>query len=102
MIVLLDATSPAATPYAATFSWLAAILAILFAVLAWRAGRRRGNPGLRWVASAFGLFALKNVFAALNVVTHQVPHDAIEMVLAVCDLAIMTLLFAPVVLRRRS
>lgn len=102
MLVLLDATSPELTPYASVVSGIAALLAVVFAFLAFGAARRRGNPGLRWVAGAFLLFAAKNVFATFNVVTHRVPHDAIELVLAATDLLIMAMLFAPLILRRRS
>ncbi|MEA3199537.1 MAG: hypothetical protein QOE90_965 [Thermoplasmata archaeon] len=101
MFVLLDATSPEATPYASFISAVAALLATVFAVVAFRALARTGNPALRWVGIAFVLMALKEVFAAYNVVTHFVPHDAIELVLASCDLVIMGLLFTPL-FRRRS
>jgi hypothetical protein len=54
------------------------------------------------VALAFVVFGLKNVFSAYNVLTHTVPHDAIELVLSLFDLVLLVLLFAPLVLRRRS
>lgn len=99
---LLAATSPALTPASAGVSLLVAALAAFFALLALRAAGRRGNPSLRWVGGAFLLFGLKNGFSSYNVWTHLVPHDAIELVLSVADLAIMLLLFAPLLLRRKA
>lgn len=90
------------TPYAVAVSSLVAVLAIVLAGLALRAARRRGNPALRIVALAFFAFFVKNVFSAFNVLTHVVPHDAIELVLSLFDLALLLLLFLPLVLRRRG
>lgn len=101
MLVMLAAdTSPELTPWSAATGVAVALLALGFAALAWRAGRRRENPRLRLVAAAFAVFAAKNVFSAYNVYTHTVPHDAIELVLSLFDLAAMSLLFLPFVLRR--
>lgn len=83
-------------------SLVVALLALAFAVLAFRARRVRGNPALRIVGFAFLVFCAKNVFSAFNVLTHLVPHDAIELALSLFDLAILVLLFAPFLLRRRS
>lgn len=90
------------TPYSVAVSALVALLAFVLAALALRAAARRGNRSLRMVALAFAVFGVKNVFSAFNVLTHVVPHDAIELVLSVFDLALLLLLFAPLVLRRRS
>ena len=101
MLVLLAVeTSPELTSWSSATSFAVALLALVFAVLAWRAGARRGNPRLTLVAAAFATFAAKNVFSAYNVVSHTVPHDAIELVLSLFDLVAMTLLFLPFVLRR--
>lgn len=94
--------SPALTPYSAGVSIVVAILALLMAGLALRAARRRANRGLHLVAVAFLVFAAKNAFSAYNVATHIVPHDAIELVLSLFDLALLLLLFAPLALRRRG
>jgi hypothetical protein len=83
-------------------SVVVALLALTMAVLAFRAQRKRANPGLRLVGIAFLVFAAKNVFSAYNVLTHAVPHDAIELVLSLFDLALLLLLFAPFLLRRRG
>ena len=101
--MLLAALEPDALDLAsAGTSALVALLALAFAFLAFRARRVRGNPALRLVGVAFLVFAAKNAFSAFNVLTHVVPHDAIELVLSLFDLALLLLLFAPFLLRRRS
>lgn len=85
----------------ATVSGVVSLLAIAFAIVAFRAAKRRNNTALRIVGLAFVLFAGKNLFSAVNVLTHAVPHDAIELFLSLTDLVIMLLLFWPL-LRRRA
>ncbi|GEM_PF-6413813 len=102
MLALLDGTDPAATPYSSATSAVVALLALVMALIAFRAAGRKRNPGLRWVGFAFVLFAAKNVFSAYNVVTHFVLHDDIELVISLFDLVIMLLLFVPLFSRRRS
>lgn len=104
MLVLADTTGVAeglAGASTAT-SMLVALLAATFSGLALSAMRKRGNRSLVWVAAAFALFAAKNVFSAVNVSTHLVEHDTIELVLSLSDLAILLLLFTPFILRKRS
>ena len=102
LFLLLEETSPALTPVSAGVSVTVALLAFVLAGLAFGAMRRRGNPSLRWVALAFVVFGVKNLFSAANVVTHVVPHDAIELVLSLFDLALLLLLFMPFLRRRRA
>ncbi len=83
-------------------SLLVAVLAFGMAVIAYRAAARRKNPALRMVATAFVLFGLKNVFSAVNVLTHIVEHDAIELVLSLFDLSLLLLLFLPLFMRKRG
>jgi hypothetical protein len=90
------------TVASSTTSILVGVLALVLAALALRAARRRANPGLRWVGAAFVVFAVKDAFSAYNVVTHVVPHDAIELVLSVFDLALLAMLFVPLLLVRRK
>lgn len=96
------------SPWSATLSVLVALLAFTFAALAFRARAKRQNRGLLWVGWAFLLFGLKNVFSAYSVVSGsedglpEVPHDVIELVLSCFDLAIMVLLFVPLIFRRRG
>lgn len=84
------------------------LLALAMAIVAFRARQRSGNRGLTLVALAFMVFAAKNAFSAYNVVAHEregwlaVPHDEIELVLSLFDLALLLLLFAPFLRRRNA
>lgn len=100
-IYLLVEDSPLATASAGT-SVLVALLAFVLAGIAFAAMRRRGNPALKWVAIAFLLFGVKNLFSAVNVLTHIVQHDGIELVLSLFDLLLLLLLFMPFLRRRRA
>lgn len=83
-------------------SLVVALLALGMAVVACVSMRRRSNRALGIVAAAFLVFAAKNVFSAVNVETHLVEHDAIELVLSLFDLVLLLLLFLPLLARRRS
>lgn len=102
MLALADVQTGGLAGLSAATSLVVALLAALFAALALGALRRRGNRALAWVAAAFAVFAVKNVFSAVNVSTHVVEHDAIELVLSLFDLVILGLLFTPFILRKRS
>lgn len=80
-------------------SVLVGLLAAGLALLALRARGRRGNRDLTFVAAAFGLFLVKSLFSAYNVLTHAVPHDAIELVLSLFDLAVLALIALPLLVR---
>lgn len=102
MVLLVEETSPALTPVSVATSVLVALLAFVLAGMALGAMRKRGNPSLKWVALAFAVFGVKNVFSAVNVASHVVPHDAIELVLSLFDLALLVLLLIPLLRRRRA
>ncbi|HVM45632.1 MAG TPA: hypothetical protein VM582_06825 [Candidatus Thermoplasmatota archaeon] len=102
MLVLASAHNPALTAASVAVSLLVALLAFVLAGLAARAAHRRSNRALRMVALAFGVFGVRNLFSAYAVRTHALGHDAIELVLSLFDLVLLLLLFAPLVLRRRS
>lgn len=108
-MLALAASEPTAIASAsALVSLLVMLLALALAGMAIASLRRRGNPAMRYVAAAFGVFALKNGFSAYNVVAHEragwpaVQHDAIELVLSLFDLVLLLLLFVPLILRRRA
>lgn len=101
VLAALDGPDPFA-PTSAGVSLVVALLALTMGLVAFRAARRRGNRALHVVGLAFLVFAAKNVFSAVNVLYHAVPHDAIELALSLFDLVIMLLLFAPFLRRRRA
>lgn len=102
IFLLVEEASPALAQASAATSIVVAILAFGLSITALLAMRRRRNPGLKWVAAAFALFGAKNVFSAVNVMTHLVVHDAIELVLSLFDLALILLLLVPFLRRRRA
>lgn len=102
MLALADAATDLPSMASVVTSSLVALLAAAMAAVALGAARKRANPALRLVSLAFVVFAAKNVFSAVNVATHVVSHDAIELVLSLFDLALLLLLFAPLVRRRRA
>jgi lysylphosphatidylglycerol synthetase-like protein (DUF2156 family) len=71
------------------------ILSLVMGYLAYKSYRRTANAQLLFVGAAFGVFAVKAIFVAVNVTSHAVPHDAIEFVSALFDLVIVGLLFIP-------
>lgn len=103
MTYLLDATGVGSLAAAsAGVSILVATLAFTMAGMAFAAARKRGNRGLRLVAISFAVFGVKNLFSAVNVSTHLVEHDMIELILSLFDLVILGLLFTPFLLRKRG
>lgn len=85
--------------YSSVASGLVGLISLGLAGLALRARGRSGNRQLGFVAGAFLLFAAKSVFSAYNVWTHDIAHDAIELVLSLFDLVILGLLVLPLLVR---
>jgi hypothetical protein len=85
----------------AATSAIVALLAIGFSIAAFRSYYKRGNGAMRWVGVAFLVFALRNLFSGFNVITDIVHHGVVELVLSLFDLALMLILIAPLLLRRR-
>jgi hypothetical protein len=102
LALLVDHDAPQFNVPAIGVSAIVALLAFVFAGLAWRAAQKRGTRGLRIVAAAFIVFALKGIFTAVNVETHIVPHDEIEFFLSVFDLVLLAILFVPFLPWRRA
>lgn len=102
MMVLAAEVEPELAPLSSGTSLLVALLALVFAFLAFRAHARKRNRGLLVVGVAFLIFAAKSAFSAYNVLTHAVPHDLIELALSLFDLVLIVLLFLPFLLRKRG
>lgn len=71
------------------------IITAVLAVLAVLAQRRTGNKRLTFVASAFGLFAIKSFLTAWALQTRAIAHEHLELVASGFDLAIVILLVLP-------
>lgn len=86
---------PSHAVLAALASGAVLVLAAVMAYLTYKSYRTTANTQLLFVGAAFGVFAVKSLFVAVNVTSHDVPHDAIEFVSALFDLVIVGLLFIP-------
>lgn len=84
---------------AAATSGIVALLAAAMALLGFRSFNKTRNPRLVFVVIAFIAFMLKSLFVGVNVLTHMIPHDAIEFVGAMFDLLIIFTLFLPFFVR---
>ncbi len=80
---------------AAATSLFVALLAWIMAVLGFRSFQKTRNPRLVFVVIAFVTFTVKSLFVSYNVISHVVPHDAIEFISALFDLLIIVTLFLP-------
>lgn len=74
---------------------IVAVVSAVLMVLTWLAARRTGHRKVRFVAAAFGVHAAKSAIVAGMLVTRAVGHEAIELMEALFDLAMVTLMFIP-------
>lgn len=77
------------------------LVALVLAGVGLQAMGASRNRALAFVVAAFAVFALKGFFGAWALWTRGVEHEVLEMVLAVADLAVVALLFAPLLARDR-
>ena len=90
---------PEPSTLAALAALVVAILAGTMAYLGVKSYRNTGNVRLVFVVLAFLTFVIKSLFTGYNVVSHAVPHDSIEFVVALFDVVIVLLLFIPFFLK---
>lgn len=64
-------------------------------VLTWVAAERTGHRKVRFVAAAFAVHFAKSAIVAGGLFTRAIGHEVLEVVEAVFDLAMVTLLFIP-------
>lgn len=74
---------------------IVALVSAVLMVLTWIAANRTGQRRVRFVAAAFGVHAAKSTIVAAMLVTRALGHEAIELIEAVFDLAMVTLMFIP-------
>jgi uncharacterized membrane protein YadS len=72
-----------------------AVVSFTLMVLTWLAAKRIGQRKVFFVAAAFGVHFVKSVVVAIALVTGVLEHEVLEMVAAVFDLGMVTLLFIP-------
>lgn len=78
--------------------WIVSIVAVVsltLTILTWRAAERTGQRKVRFIAVAFGVHSTKSALVAFFLSTNGLAHQAIEIMEAVFDLAMVTLLFIP-------
>ncbi len=102
------ARSPAMThPVAPGIILVVAVVSLFLTIMGLRAWRRAQDARLLFVTSAFGLFTLKNLITGWSIWQEVrgepalIGHTDLELMGSVFDLAVVVLLAAPLLLRRR-
>jgi heme/copper-type cytochrome/quinol oxidase subunit 4 len=81
---------------ASVIVFVVSAIALLLTFIAFRAMRRTESRRLRFVVAAFALFAVKGVVVGTALLTEAIQHEHLEVVSAVFDLAVVALLFYPI------
>jgi len=74
---------------------MVAVVSLTLTILTWRAAERTGQRKVRFIAAAFGVHFMKSTLVAILLSTNSLAHEAIEIMEAIFDLAMVTLLFIP-------
>ncbi len=72
-------------------------VALGLAALAWQSRRRTGDNRLTFVAGAFALLATKSIIVAVSLNNGMIGHQHLELLAALFDLGVVTLLALPLV-----
>lgn len=83
------------TLYSSLVVALVAIVSYTLMVLTWIAANRTGHTRIRFVSAAFGVHGVKSTFIAIALLTQLVEHELLEMIEALFDLVMVTLLAIP-------
>lgn len=82
-------------PLGAGLSLSVGIIATGLAILAYMAYQRSQDKRILFVASAFGLFAIKGILQFVDWRTNFMGHNAMEIVATSMDFGVVLLLVAP-------
>lgn len=88
------------TTFSSTLVLIVALVSFALMVLTWIAANRTGHQKVRFVAAAFGVHFLKSTIVAYGLFTRSIGHEVLEVVEAVFDFAMITLLAIPFWWRR--
>ncbi|MFA5943439.1 MAG: DUF5985 family protein [Candidatus Thermoplasmatota archaeon] len=77
-------------------------ISLILTVLAFAGWRRTGNRRLLFVGSAFLLFAIKSLLTAYSITTEFLHHEDLEAIGSMFDLAVVSLLVAPFLIRSNA
>lgn len=81
--------------FSSTLVTIVALTSLILTILTWIAYRRTGQQKVRYVAGAFGVHTIKGTIVAYGLSTGTLPHEVLEVIEAVFDAAMVTLLFIP-------
>lgn len=81
--------------FSSTLVAIVALASFVLMVLTWVAANRTGHRKVRYVAAAFGVHFLKSSIVAYALFTLSIEHEVLEVVEAVFDAAVITLLAIP-------
>lgn len=83
------------TAFSSTLVLLVAIASAILSVLTWMAAKRTGHRKVHYVAAAFAVHFVKSAIVAYGLFTGGIAHEILEVVEAVFDAAMITLLAIP-------
>lgn len=86
---------PMLTTFSSTLVLLVAIASLVLMVLTWIAANRTGHRKVRYVAAAFGVHFAKSTIVAYALFTGRLGHEVVEVIEAVFDALMITLLAIP-------
>lgn len=88
------------TTFSSALVLVVALVSFTLMVLTWIAADRTGHQKVRFVAAAFGVHFLKSAIVSYGLFTRSIGHETLEVVEAVFDFAMITLLAIPFWWRR--
>lgn len=86
---------PMLTTFSSVLALAVAIASFVLMILTWMAANRTGHRKVRYVAAAFGVHFVKSAVVAYGLFTGSIGHEILEVVEAVFDAAMITLLAIP-------
>jgi hypothetical protein len=81
--------------FSVTIVALAALVSLALTILTWMAAIRLGQGKIKFVAAAFGVHFVKSTIVAFGLFTGSLGHEVLEVIEAVFDLTMVTLLAIP-------
>ena len=81
--------------FSSTLVLVLAIVSFVLMVMTWMAADRTGHRKVRYVAAAFGMHFAKSTTVAYGLFTGSIGHEVLEVVEAVFDALMITLLAIP-------
>lgn len=83
------------TMFSSTVVTIAAAVSLALTILTYLAAVRTGHQKVKFVSAAFGVHFVKSSIVAFGLFTGSIGHEILEVVEAVFDLTMVTLLAIP-------